>query len=261
MMRSATIRRTRAYTLVELLAAMGVLTIMMGFLFKFVNTAQRAWSLSESNTRLYQNAQIALDLFTHDLRAAVASNLQGAEIPFWINPNYTTFDVVDGTDNYDDWDEQDAVCFVSTIEASNGDAETRMVEVRYALFTDETDTDADHQAQLYWLRRSLTSDRTTSGVDAEWDFYGVRHDADPTLDDDWIDGRDRHHIVDGVETFSVQAYPPVTGTQNVLPGAVLVTLTLVDPEATKTNLPEALRESIRNKSRRTFTKIVFLGGQ
>jgi len=259
MMRPTANRRVHAYTLIELLAAMAVLTIMMGFLFKFVHTAQRAWSLTESNTRLYQNAQIAFDLIAHDLRAAVASDFQDAEIPFWINGSY----------NSATWPEQDAICFVAAIEARNEDSETRMVEVRYSLFTDESDNDPVHEKQLYWLRRSLTSDKVTGppvANDVKWDFYGVfkgkKNASGVIIDEDWVGtGQNRHHIIDGVEEFAVQAYPSTTGTQNELPAAVQVKLTLIDPEATKANVPAALQTLIKNRSRRTFTKVIFLGGQ
>ncbi len=254
-------RHVHSYTLVEILAAMVVLIILMGFLFKFLGTAQQAWSASDGNTRIYQNAQIAFDLIAHDLRAAVADDTQGREIPFWINPRYTTFDTAD---TYDDWNEQDAICFVASIEPPNSVADTRMCEVRYSLFTDDSTTTATRRKQLYWLRRSITPDETGSAPGTDnplWNFYGVTPNANPNLDDDWTDGGDRHRIVDGVEEFSVRTLPASTGTRNRLPQAVKIKLTLVDPRAYTGDLPPELRAKMLRQTRRTFTRMIFLGGR
>ncbi|MBT3377760.1 MAG: prepilin-type N-terminal cleavage/methylation domain-containing protein [Lentisphaerae bacterium] len=244
MRRTAVKHHVHCFTLVELLAAMAVLTIMMGFLFKFLQTAQQAWSLSDSNARIYQNAQIAFDLLGHDLRCAIASDTEDAEIPFWTS----------GTHDAADSAKQDVICFVAAVEARNDDAESRMVEVKYSHHTDEGG-DPD---QSYWLRRSLTSDRAgdPAAADPKWDFYGV------TSGTVWANSaQNRHHIIDGVEEFEIQTLPSANGTRNTLPSAVRIKLTLIDPEATKANVPTPVRDKIKARSRRTFVKIVFLSSQ
>ena len=76
-------RTARRFTLVELLAAMAVLIVLMAMLFTFFSSAQRAWSLTETNSRIYESAQILFDVMGRDLQAAVFSDEEGRRIPFY----------------------------------------------------------------------------------------------------------------------------------------------------------------------------------
>ena len=59
------------YTLVEIMVAMAILVIMMGFLFQFAIGAQRIWSASESTSTTFDQAQIALQLLENDLQSVL----------------------------------------------------------------------------------------------------------------------------------------------------------------------------------------------
>lgn len=237
-------RRIRFFTLVEIMVAMVVLLILMGFLFKFLWSAQQAWSLSETDSRIYENAQIAMDLICRDLRAAVASDFQGGEIPFWTNNPAAASTA---------WAQQDVICFAAAVEPHSSDAEADLSEVKYSCCTDQTDSTNGKYA--YWLRRSVTSDKTSSGTCAEWNFYGV------TSGDSWIDGQSRDRVIDGVKDFRIDTLPNVSGTRNELPRAVRVTLTLVDARAFDPATPEALRDKLEDQTCRTFTRMIFLGAE
>ncbi len=76
--------RARAYTLVELLVAVAILVMMMGFLFEFVIGAQRIWSASEKKANSFDTAQIALDVIETDLHNMQFSNESGRTMPFYL---------------------------------------------------------------------------------------------------------------------------------------------------------------------------------
>lgn len=80
----------RHFTLIELMIAMTVLVIMMGFLFQFTISAQRLWSASNNNDVLFEQAQLCFDLIEKDLKAAIvqdATRNPGRGVPYYINPS------------------------------------------------------------------------------------------------------------------------------------------------------------------------------
>lgn len=66
--------KAQSYTLVEIMVAMAVLVIMMGFLFQFVISGHKIWSISESTSNVFDQAQIALELIENDLQSVLFSN-------------------------------------------------------------------------------------------------------------------------------------------------------------------------------------------
>ena len=73
-MKKNTAQTGRHFTLVELMIAMAVLVIMMGFLFQFIISAQRLWSASNNNDILFEQAQLCFDLLEKDLKAAIVQD-------------------------------------------------------------------------------------------------------------------------------------------------------------------------------------------
>ena len=79
--------RTRAYTLVELLVAVAILVMMMGFLFEFIIGAQRIWSASEKKASSFDTAQVALDVIEtdlHNMQYANDTDNPGCTMPFYL---------------------------------------------------------------------------------------------------------------------------------------------------------------------------------
>ena len=78
------------FTLVELLVAMVVLVVMMGFLFQFTIGAQRIWTATTSEDDAFQNAQILMQVLGDDLENAMFSlsdTNPDDYIPFYIKKN------------------------------------------------------------------------------------------------------------------------------------------------------------------------------
>ncbi len=75
----------RYFTLVELMVAMGVLVIMMGFLFQFTIGAQRIWNASSKQTTAFSSAQVLMDVLNEDLQNMRYSNEEGETLPFYLH--------------------------------------------------------------------------------------------------------------------------------------------------------------------------------
>jgi type II secretory pathway pseudopilin PulG len=233
--------QVRPFTLVELLAAMAVLVLLMTVVFSFLVSAQKAWSLTETNTRIYENAQVAFEVLTRDLQSAMFSADTGREIPFYTGPSDAT-----SPSNV-------VLAFAAEVDPSEV-ATSRVCEIQYLCYTQPGDPD-----NSFWLRRSRTCDRTTSGTNADWDFYA---DTTTGTTTNWVSTRDpAQKVVDGVEGLTLVCYDASGNSlaqpsyAAALPKAVQITLTLFDPKLRRAP-PE-----VRSRSKRTFTKTVFLRGQ
>lgn len=241
---SASRRRSAArFTLVELLAAMAVLVILMGFLFQFLGSAQTTWSLTDTNARIYESAHIVFEVISKDLQSAIASDMSDAEIPFYFG-NQTLGATYQNV----------YLCFVAAVEPSlTTGAETRLCEIGYECFTGTPTTDPQRTAQ-YCFGRSRTCDSSAT----DWNFYG-------SYPANWYSNPNNgaEKVVSGVESVEFRCYHPTTtmtggNSYNELPRAVQVTITLFDPKL-RTNW-DNLAASVQARSRRTFTKMIFLTG-
>ena len=75
---------SRFFTLIEILAAMAVLSILMLMLFMFFGSAQRAWSQTEATAEVFENGRIIFDILQRDLQSVVArqNDVPGNNIAF-----------------------------------------------------------------------------------------------------------------------------------------------------------------------------------
>jgi prepilin-type N-terminal cleavage/methylation domain-containing protein len=64
----------KGFTLLEILAAVTIFAIMIGFLAYMVNGVQKAWLKGEQKVEIYQTGRAALELFARELSTAVASS-------------------------------------------------------------------------------------------------------------------------------------------------------------------------------------------
>lgn len=258
------LRAKRFFTLIEMLVAMAVLVILMGILFGVLSGSQNAYSLAETNAQTYERAHILFEQMSRDLRSAVACNLPGREIPIWVPP-------AAGAASYQpaaDPPQSVALCLVSAGDPYNGDAVTRTNKIRYCFHTN-TRTSGSPPAYVYanpyTITRSIDPERTASGPNANWNFY-MRTAATETLGPngvpDWVtNSGSARALIGGVEEFTIEPFPTTArGTRNVLPQAFTVTVTLVDERALA--LPDGpLKTERLAQSRRTFRKVIFLGGE
>ena len=235
----------RHFTLVELMAAMVVLVIMMGFLFKFITSSQDLWSASERNSRVYENAQIFFELVDRDLGGAMVNDIPGQEISFWIG-------------NPDD----DFLTMVSTMPPPDKSVPD-VCEVHYKLFPTSSSTIFVLKRAVVAQKKWNNSDPPVLVLDPGWDFYGQ-----DTASTAWIGtyGGDWQEVIDGIEKITMECYgadgkemtPPPPKSYPDLPTAVKFTITLVDQKVVDLGLSGSALDDRLAASRRQFTKVVFL---
>ena len=81
------------YTLIEMMVAVAILVLMMGFLFQFVTGAQRLWAASTRTEEIFTTASTALEVMQNDFRNAQISNETNRTLPFYLYHDPLTQDV------------------------------------------------------------------------------------------------------------------------------------------------------------------------
>ena len=254
------VRHTRKhYTLVEILVAMAILVIMMGFLFQFAIGAQRIWSASESTSTTFDQAQIALQLLENDLQSVLFASDEehpGHSIPMGVERD---------SDNL----LNSRLFMVAPESSAAGNVGTCLA--MYAL------DNVNHELSRFVF------DSAIAGYPNPHCFYGF----DPITASGQAsafltlltalknDTGKKNVLVTGVESVNVQFFPggsatcPITGNTEAfffksVPQAVRITLAVYDAKAVKRLLDSGLTaasEAVVSKkaeTTRVFTKIVFM---
>ncbi len=216
------------FTMIELLVAMGVLALLMLMLVQFFGGAQTVWTQTATNTRVYENARVALELIQRDLECAIASNLPGREIPFYGG------DYSGGT--------PPETVFVAATTLPGTGAKSKLCEIRY-----------------YVVGNILMRQCINDSAAGSWNFFGNTAN--------WQNnGNTGDEIVSGIVNNGVQLRcfdatgTAITGSVNVLPAYIQISVTVFDEKLTdlSTELGTAWQERV-DQSKRTFTKILTLG--
>lgn len=235
--------RSAGFTLVELMAAMAILVVIMLMLFSFFASAQRAWGFTETNTRIYESARILFDVIGRDLQSAIALDEPGQEIPFYASSSF----------NPDNWSDRHICTFVSAV-GEPAEATSRLCKVYYEYFRGSP----GNASERYQFRRGIVGNWTSSGRNPDWDFYG-----ETDLSANWhTDGFTPQTVISGISELKLDFLGIGTGAaENRLPGAVRVTVTLFDPKLYNDSADVDIPDVIRQKTERTFTKMIFLRGR
>ncbi|HBC85409.1 MAG TPA: hypothetical protein DCZ94_00490 [Lentisphaeria bacterium] len=155
-MKSKIKKSLRFFTLIELIAAMGVFTVIMLILLTFFDGAQRAWTNCINRSQIYENARVAMDLIARDLQCAY---YEVDKVPFW-NKGYTNYG---GTSAVYD---QQMLAFVSvTSIPPNDNCDSKICEVKYQLYNYESTFPGADPKKEGWLMRSATGDKTDANAD------------------------------------------------------------------------------------------------
>ena len=225
------------------MAAMAILVLIMLMLFSFFASAQRAWGFMETNTRIYEGARILFDVIGRDLQSAVASADPGQEIPFYASDDFDP----------DTWADRQICTFVSAVSEPSS-ATTRLCKVYYEFYRGSP----GNPNERYQFRRGVVGNRTSTARNADWDFYG-----ETDLSSNWhTDGFAAQTVVTGISDLKLDFFGTTAGSaQNRLPRAVRVTATLFDPKLHNPSVDVEIPAVVREKTERTFTKMIFLRGR
>lgn len=155
-------KKEKGVTLLELMVAV-VITVLLGVALSAIfKTYSDAWQKGEARTQRYQNARLALEKMSSELRGTLLKN---------IGPGPATIKLVGHSDTYTyegDTYDNDAVDFVTSIPrtASNND-DLDFVEIIYLLDTTDHELDraredytAGEQSNGYWYPVTPYSDAT-----------------------------------------------------------------------------------------------------
>ncbi|HBC88041.1 MAG TPA: hypothetical protein DCZ94_13915 [Lentisphaeria bacterium] len=144
------------FTLIELIASMGVFAVLMLILMTFFDSAQRTWTESYNRSLAYENARIAFDLIERDLQCIY---YQQENVPFWHKAAtaaaWTAY-------------RNQMLAFVSqTPVPPNSYCESKLCEIKYQLYYASDHNDANDG----WLLRSATGDKSDANIDnSKWNF-------------------------------------------------------------------------------------------
>jgi type II secretory pathway pseudopilin PulG len=147
------------FTLLELMFAMGIFSLIMAVLFRFIDIAQKAWTDSSNRSMVYENARLAFDLIARDLQSSYYSE---DAIPFWHK-----------ADTGASWNENrnESLSFISTTNTPPYDnCDSKFYEVKYQLYYATSHTDSNEG----WLMRSVTGDHIDpadgGGANSKWNY-------------------------------------------------------------------------------------------
>lgn len=215
---------TRRFTLIELMVALVVFSLLMVLLLQFLLATERAWSLNQASQEIIENQRIALELIERDLNSAVTSSLPGQEIGFYIP----------------DPDDDGFSCYFVSSSSMNESANYRLCEISYRV--------KDRR-----LQRQLITSR-----EADWDFFA----DDTVVDPPWVESSiDTYETLldDGVTELQIHFYetgndtqPMAAGTTFQLPSRAEVTLVLHDASL------GMISEEKRLTSQQSFTRVIYL---
>ena len=238
---------TKRFNLLEILIATIVLVIMMGFLFQFVNSAQRLWSASNRSVSLFDTAQIVFDMMETDLKNAQVSDEPGREIPFYLKENDENL-YLGLMSNY------------SSTKEPNPETPETLVGTFPVLYVFDNDKHTLSRCAVDMKEINTTNalqwflfGMDTSENDYFADLYNNFYEANPEIFD---------IMATGVEKQDIETVPFISGYVNAKPQVLKITLTIYDASAVKiltdAGADSDVVEQKKAETVRTFSKIIFL---
>ena len=264
------LNKSKKFTIIELMIALIIFSMMMGMVMYFFSQSQRAWQDSDGLVRVLQNSRTIFEMVEYDLMQAQATKSRGQMIPFAIVENKG--DSAFGPFPY-------MVC--KTAPSTN--ARSTLAEVSYVVNTIQSSdqrTEDSGGLPLNYFKRSTVFDYDSSGsINAAWDFYNVA----PGSNISWTGGNGVRSfaVVGGVLEFrmtyfqltaSIEDYNDRTQTTHNQEGAKQPLMKYIEmgEGESYTNLPQYvdieltlydyITESAEtcNKTKRSFYKRIFL---
>ncbi len=140
-----------SFTLIELIAAMGVFSLIMVMMMTLFLSAQHIWRKTSQESTVFENARIALDLMARDIQCTY---YEPNKTLFWYKPA-TSYAAPDKLYN------NPSICFIAdTLVPPNPHCESKLCEIKYQLYGMTFGT---KNASDGWLLRSATGDRKEDG--------------------------------------------------------------------------------------------------
>ncbi len=142
------------FTLIELIAAMGVFSIVMVMMMTLFLSAQTIWRKTSQESQIFENARIALDLMAREVQCAY---YEPNKTLFWYKPETSYASASDKQYN------NPSICFIASTQVPpNPFCESKLCEIKYQLYGMTYGTKNDNDG---WFLRSATGDRKDDGSD------------------------------------------------------------------------------------------------
>jgi prepilin-type N-terminal cleavage/methylation domain-containing protein len=234
----------RAFTLIEVLISMTILSILVLLMLQFLAGTQKLWRINRTNIRIYENSRVAFEVVERDMRSSMTSDISDKQVGFWVNGAYDSTAA-----------STSQLCtFVSSVE-HHEDADSRLCEIAYKFHT-QYGAPMGSQGLVppaFTFARQMTCDND----DDNWNFTGrpanwmYNTAGTPRTFEDVISGVESMEIIYYNEVDALVT-PDALGNLTI-PYRVEVNIVLFDETMT-----EAPAE-VRFQTRRSFTKILYLG--
>jgi len=202
--------RRHHYTIIEVLASMGIFIILITGLMQFFSSARTIWIASSRRNAMYTNARIALDLIARDLQSAMYQNDNTTRgiYPFWYRnliPKTSTTPQVDELN------------FIAETELKPSEADSKRCEIRYTFISPAGPALRDSADQIIpvgWLVRSCVGDNDTSGRYNFADYSLLSYESSTATGasrmlDIWSDDDRYTPVIPGVIKFAITCYSDV----------------------------------------------------
>ena len=181
--RIATGCRTPAFSLLEVLVAMSVLSILLVLLLSVTNNASKLWRANENRVDSYREARAAINILAHDLGSLYASTNTAF---FAITPDEDTDSDLPSVKTGTSKDGMNGKLFFLTALPADaqeaGKNKSDLCTVGYFLAFDKTSLTGKGTASYNLYRYFRSSDDTFTALQAGKPFDGITTDTAPTGD-------------------------------------------------------------------------------
>jgi prepilin-type N-terminal cleavage/methylation domain-containing protein len=166
-------RPRTAFTLVELLAAIGILSVLMVVIFSVYNHASRAWLVGENRAETFQGARLVLETMARELEGAVASSsaVSGATITFVSKSDAVTLPCTTAGGSLAATPPNDALFFVGCAPDSPSQQYLDLTEYGYFVAFAAANYSTMQAGHYYLLRHQVRSHYPSGAANSNWDIF------------------------------------------------------------------------------------------
>jgi len=254
-----------AFTLVELVVAMAIFSLMMMVLINIFSSSQRVWSTTAARNEMFENARIALDIMSRDLQAAFYGNTPQSGTygaPDWVNAQRVKI----ATSNSE-------LTFLANTSLPQDNTTSTPNPPYYLKYRRNIDGWLQRAAFSIWNKTSLNTGAydklqiwdDVNGFDngantAPFTFYDITDDPSTG----YVEADDMRNLIPHVTGLEFLCFDDKNFlTYNEFPYAVMIRLSLLDGVSWMKYqaIGEATAAGIefRQNNERTFTKFVLVG--
>lgn len=223
----------KSFTLIELMIAMAILIIMMGFLFQFLNSTQKLWSASNQSDIIFEQAQTFFEYLEKDLKGAIVQDEKtnpGRGIPYWISANPIEIEVDENTSD------KLLVILTQTPGSNIANKDTASAAYLVAYFIDSGKLN----------RRIFDYVQSSPSSKNPLYFFG---DSTPDITSwSYSSNETAYMLCENISSLKMDFYSTHSINAYNLPQAIKITLELTDPSIQDTN----------EINIRVFSKVIFL---